>query len=98
MRSYRKIGNYLSQVYVVNRNVIGSEVRDIKAGVMERDHAPRRLIADQETPRNFVARGLDNRDAARLEIERGQFSSIRLQRQAPRRFPHVQQRQQFVIL
>ena len=98
MRSYRKIGDDLTQVDVVDRDVIRSEVRDVQARVIERNHSASRLGADQITPRNFVGRGLDHGDAAGIEIEGDQFSAIRLQRQAHRRFSDIEQRQQFVDL
>ena len=72
--SHGKIGDDLAEVDVVNRNVIRSEVREVQAGVIKRNHAAGGLSADEIAARNFVVRGLDDGDAAGVEVEGNQFS------------------------
>src|ERR1700687_2626092 len=96
MRSNGEIGNDLAEVNVVDRDVIRSEVRDIQAGVIERNHSAGRLSADEIAARNFVARGFDDGDGASIEVEGDQFSAIRLKRETHRRFSDIKERQQLV--
>ena len=98
MRPDGKIRDDLTQVDVVDRDVIRSEVRNIQARVVGGNHAPRRFVAHQITSRNLVGRSFDHGNAARLEIERHQFPAIGLQRQAYRRLSGVEKCQQLVVL
>src|SRR5229473_8193136 len=98
MCSYGEICDDLSEVDVIDRDVIRSEVRDIQAGVIKRNHAASRLSADKIAARYFIARGLDDGDGAGSKIESHQFSAVRFQRKAHRRFSDIEERQQLVVL
>src|ERR1035441_971428 len=98
MGAYGEIRYDLAEVDVVNRDVIRSEVRDIQAGVIERNDTACGLGADEIAAGNFVARGLDDGHAAGVEVESGQFSAVRFQRQTHRRFSDVEKRKQLVVL
>src|ERR1700675_2188693 len=97
MRSYGKICDDLAEVDVVDRDVIRSEVRHIQAGVIERNHAASRLSADKIAARYFVARGLDDGDAAGVEVESDQFPAVRFQRETHWRFSDIKERKQLVV-
>src|ERR1700687_5523087 len=96
MGPYREIRDDLPEINVVDRDVIRPEVRDIQARVIKRHHAASRLSADEIAARNFVARSLDDGDGAGIEIEGDQFSAVRLERKAHRRFSDIEERQQLV--
>src|ERR1019366_6605857 len=98
MGAYGEIRYDLAEVDVVNRDVIRSEVRDIQAGVIERNDTACGLGADEIAAGNCVARGLDDGHAAGVEVESGQFSAVRFQRQAHGRFSDVEKRKQLVVL
>src|SRR6267378_3657336 len=98
MCSYGKICDDLSEVNVIDRDVIRSEVRHIQAGVIKRHHTAGRLSADKIAARNFVARGLDDGDAAGVEVESNQFSPVRFERKTHWSFSDVEEREQLVVL
>src|SRR5712692_11195112 len=98
MRPNRQIRDDLAEVDVVDRDVIRSEVGDVQARVIQRNHAASRLSTDEIAARNFVARGFDNGDAAGVEVESSQFSTVWLERQTHRGFSDIEEREQLVIL
>src|SRR5712692_7942527 len=98
MRPNRQIRDDLAEVDVIDRDVIRSEVGDVQARVIERHDAASRLTADEIAARNFVARGFDNGDAAGVEVESSQFSTVWLERETHRRFSDIEEREQLVVL